>query len=423
MPEKLTNLDGLLKDVYSKIITEQVALYSPAHDMFEKMEDIDWDGRVAREMAVMSLNEGVGAAGEDANLPTAGNFDPQQFQIGMKYVYGSFQMTKQMMQSAMRNRGAFKSATRASFESLVRNLRRERSRMIFGAGNGVLARVNGATATTTVNVDNPQDIVTATGGGRFLRPGMIISFWDAAGTVHQATRTIVSVATAGTSIVIDSAFSTIPDNGMIRRMNTVGGTTLGESGNVEPMGLLGLIDDGTNVVTHSGLSRTTFPQLNSRVQSSVGALSLDGIQTNFDIAHQLGEGNIDSMYAHQSTRRAYLTLLEADRRYTGENLQSPDGGTKLTSRKKYITFGGVPIKEDRNAPYDTLFGCDASTFKKYVQIDGEWADDDGAILNRVAGKDTFNAFYRIYEQYHCTRPNASFRMDAITTSKVYVASY
>lgn len=421
--ETKTTLDGLLKDLYTDVVREQISTYSPIHEKFEKVKDYEFDGRQAIEVAIMSLNEGVGAAGEDANVPTAGNFDPQQFKIPMKYVYGSFKMTKQMMESAKNTKGAFKNATRYSMQSLIRNLKRERARMIWGAGNGILARVNGATATTTVNVDNPMDITSTVGGARFLRKGMIVSFWDSAGTTHQATRTISAVAANGQSITIDSAFTTIPDNAVIRRMNTATGTGLTESGNEEPMGLLGLVDDGTFVTTLHGLSRTTFPQLKSRVQASVGALSLDAIQLNFDIADQQGDANIECLACHHAVRRAYATLLEADRRYSGDSLMSPDGGTKVTDRKKYISFGGVNVIEDKYAPYDTLFGLDTSSFTKYEQIDGEWADDDGAILNRVSGKDTWEAMYRLWENYQCCRPNANFRMEGITTTKVYVASF
>lgn len=420
MAETRTTLDGILKEVYTPIIRDQIATYSPVQEMFEKLNDFDWDGRAVREGAIVSYNEGVGAVGEDANLPTAGNFDPQQFVIPMKYIYASFQMTKAMMESAKSSRGGFKSATRTSFDTLIRNLKRERARMLWGDGNGTLALVNGAqTSDTTIEVNDPFGAVSAVGGARFLRKNMIVSFFN--GSTHQATRTISAVAADGNSITIDSA-ATLADNATVRRMSTAAGTNANESGNQEPMGLLGLVDDGTYVSTLHGLSRTTYPILQSRVQSAVGALSLDSIQLNFDIADQRGDANITCLAGHQSVRRAYLTLLEADRRYSGESLSSPDGGTKVTNRKKYVTYGGVPVIEDKFAPYDMLFGLDKSTFQRFVQVEGEWASDDGAILNRVTGKDTWEAFYRIFENCHSNRPNSNFRMDGITTSKVYVAS-
>lgn len=417
----LTTIDGILKDFYTDVVREQTALASPIHDKFEKQEDVQWDGRKAIEVAVMSHNEGIGAIGEDANLPTAGNFVPKQFEIPMRYVYAVFRMTKQAMESAASSRGAFKNAMRYEMESMIRNLKRERARMIWGYGEGRLALVNGAViSSTTVNVDAPGGVAGSVGGGRLLRAGMILAIDS--GTNVAAT--IASVAAGGTSITTSAAIS-CDDNSVIYRLSTPGGiaNTNEWSKDNEPMGILGLIDDGTYVGTLMALSRTTYPQLKSRVETSVGALTLDVLQKNFDIAGQLGEGNIQFLTGHHSVRRAYLALLEADRRYTGSDLQSPDGGTKAVKRGQYVTFGGVPIIEDRTAPYDMLFGVDPTDMKRYVQVEGEWADEDGAVLSRESGKDSWTAFYRIFENYHHSRPNTCFRLEGITSSKVYVASY
>ena len=232
------------------------------------------------------------------------------------------------------------------------------------------------------------------------------------------------VAAAGTSIVTTAAIS-CDDNSIIYRLSTAGGiANTGEWGKSnEPMGLLGLIDDGTYVGTYYNLSRTTYPQLKSRVHASVGALSLDALQLNFDIAHQLGDGEIAMLAGHHSTKRAYLALLEADRRYTGSDLQAPDGGTKAAKRGQYVTFAGVPFVDSKHAPYGMIFGIDKKDFHRYVQIDGEWANESGAILRQDTGKDTWTAFWRVWENYFLARPNTCFRMEGVTSTTVYVASY
>ena len=429
MGETLTNLDGILKDVYQNVVTEQVSTFSPVAEKFEEVTEFEFDGRVAREAAIMSFNEGVGAVAEGGTLPTAGNFDPEQFQISMKYVYGTFQMTKQMMESAKNSKGAFKNAMSYSMDSLVRNLKRERARMMWGAGLGILSLVNGTATDTTLVVDAPGNVTGATGGARYIRKGMLLGEVDPSNVL--STDAIVNygavsaVAAAGTSVTIPSATHT--NNRYVVRVSTTGGTTVAATSyGKEPVGLPGLIDDTTYLTIISGLSRDTYPQLKSRVQSSVGALSLDAIQLNFDIADQVGDAEIDTLACHHAVRRAYLALLEADRRYTAGDLKKPDGGTvaaKKRSSKAYVTFGDVPMVEDKYAPYDMLFGIDSRYMKKYVQIKGEWANESGAILRQVTGTDVWSAFYRIFENYHCSRPNTCFRMDGITTGKVYVAGF
>jgi hypothetical protein len=427
MSETLTILDGILKDDYQDVVTDQVQVFDPVAEMFEKVTEVQFEGRKAVEMTNMSYNEGVGAYSEGGNLPTAGTFDPQQFNIGMKYLAASFQMTKQMMESAKTSKGAFKNAMNMSMDTVVTNLKREQARMIWGAGKGILAYVNCSGAQTTLTVDNPGGITNTAGGARYLRKNMVIGCINPSdGTLRSGTITTISaVAATGLSVTVPS--TTFTENDYIVRFNTTSETAASGGGyNQEPMGLLGIVDDGTYLTTLSGLSRNTYGQLKSRVQSAVGALSLDAIQLNFDIASQAGDAEIDVLAGHHSVRRAYLALLEADRRYSGSDLQSPDGGTKAasaSSKKSYVTFGGKPMIESKNAPYGMLFGLDKSKMKKYSQVEGEWANDSGAILTKTSGKDVWEAFYRRWLNYHCSKPSTCFRMDGISVNNVYVPSY
>ena len=189
--ENMTILDGVLKENYTDIIRDQTEPDEEIFKMFEKMTDAEWsgDGRYAVAVADLAHNEGVGGIAEDSNLPTAGNFDPQQFRIYMKYLYASFKMTAQVMKSAKSGKGAFTNAMKYSMDTTTRNTRRERSRMLWGYGEARLALVNGAvTASTTVNVDVPGGVAGATGGARYLRKGMILaidSATDVAATVSS----------------------------------------------------------------------------------------------------------------------------------------------------------------------------------------------------------------------------------------------
>jgi hypothetical protein len=425
--ETLTNLDGILKDIYEPVVTEEMSLFDPIAEQFEDITEFEFDGRQARESAIMSLNEGVGGVPEGGALPTPGAFDPQQFAIKMTYVYGTFQMTKPMMESAKSSKGAFKNAMSFSMDSLIRNMKREKARMLWSGGLGIIALINGTATSTTQTFDAPGGIAGTVGGTRYIRKGMHLAGINPSGPAFRVDLgTVASVAATGLTAVF-GASTTGTDNDYVVHANAASSAALGDTAYAnEPVGLLGLVDDGTFLGTLFGLSRTTYPQLNSRVQTGVGALSLDAIQLNFDIADQLGDADISVLACHHAVRRAYLQLLEADRRYTDGALTKPDGGTvvaKKRSSKAYITFGGVDMVESKYAPYDMLFGLDKRYFKHYVQIKGEWADDSGAILRQVGNTDVWSAFYRIFEQYHCSRPNTNFRMSGITTSKVYVPGY
>ena len=181
------------------------------------------------------------------------------------------------------------------------------------------------------------------------------------------------------------------------------------------MGLFGLIDDGTYVRTLHGVDRVTYPVFKSFVLSSVGALSLDAMQRAFDAAEMKGQGNITEMWCEHGVRRAYLTLLEADRRYTAEKLMKPDGGTSAVKGGD-VTFGGVSFKTERDMPYGFIVGADTDTLQRYVNVRGEWEDEDGNILFRSQNTHDFTALWYMKDNFMCERPNSSFRMDGITTT-------
>jgi len=125
------------------------------------------------------------------------------------------------------------------------------------------------------------------------------------------------------------------------------------------------------------------------------------------------------MFCHHSVRREYLKLLQSDRRYMGADLRTPDGGTRRAAVGKGagdITYGDRPMKTAKHCPYGTLFGFLKGSIVRYIHVRGEWADEDGAILQRVIGFDMFEAYYRIFDELHTDRPNDGFRLDGITAT-------
>jgi hypothetical protein len=70
-----------------------------------------------------------------------------------------------------------------------------------------------------------------------------------------------------------------------------------------------------------------------------------------------------------------------------------------------------------------VFMADESGFSRYVEVPGEWADEDGAVLSRVApgstsAQDAFEAFYRIWDNFQNDYPARSARLDAVTATIV-----
>jgi hypothetical protein len=301
----------------------------------------------------------------------------------------------------------------------------KQARTIFGDGRGILALVNGTATSTTQTLDAPGGWAGATNGSRFISKGDIVATVNpATGALRASSATIVqTVPAAGTTLTVSPSVTWTDNDYVVTAQNTAI-TDVADTGyQKEAMGLGGLDDDGTNVSTLHNINRTTYPIWASTVIGTVGAISADVLQRGCDVADMRGGGNITDLVMEQSTRRAYIASTDAERRYIGADLSSPDAGTAAAKQGR-ITFGGIPAKVDKYAPYGVIFGLDRSGLTRYTAVSGEWMDEDGSILQRIGSgntmRDAFEGIYRIWQNFHNDTPAACFRLDGITVNIVVI---
>lgn len=411
----LAQWDGLLKDDYAPAIINELQEENIILKFMEsEIPDDTWVGRQKIQPIKIGRNWSVGSIGAGGRLPQAGRSAFADFKIPMKDVYGRVGFERYVIEQSRNKKGSWQQVIPYEMDALTEDLAFARNRMAWGYGSGILALVNGAQAADTViEVDSPGNVAGAVMGNRYLygdaTSGQFVAFLDAANVV-QGSGTITNVAASGVAITLDGPV-TVDDNAKI----VTAQSPLQNSLNKEPEGILAGIDDGTYVGTYHDLSRTTYPILQAYVVTAVGALSLDAIQQPIDaVSIKVGK-TIDFFAAEHAVRRAYLGLLETDRRYTGANLMSPDGGTKAAKKPtgKNITYGDIPIVVDRDCPYKMLFGINKSSWTRYVMNEGQWADEGGSVIKWVDGYDQWTAFFYLMENFHCQTPARNFRMEGI----------
>ncbi len=129
-------------------------------------------------------------------------------------------------------------------------------------------------------------------------------------------------------------------------------------------GLIAQVDDGTNVATFQGLSRTTYPTLKSTFNTQSGALGLSNLATDFDGA-QIGYDQptlgittpavfsiIEALYT--SNARYQITQGIAERiKVTAAGVEK--GGVGANMGFTGIMFRGMPIVIDDRCTAGTLF--------------------------------------------------------------------
>lgn len=428
MPQDTSAYDNVLKTVYEGGIRELIPTKVKLYNKFQEKDARDWGGRYVEFPIKVGRNQGSGFGTELGQLPPAGRQDFATVRIPMRYQYGRIKLSAQVMKASQGSKAAFAPAMEQEMDGLIRDMTSEMGRVICYDGRGVLALVNGDPGSaSSVTVDAPGGIAGATNGARFINPGQRITYVNPGTGMVRASSAedVITVPAAGTSFTTGTtAAGAVADNDYIVKYHGA----QSDAGNVsntsyakESMGLLGLVDDGTYVATLHGVNRTTYPLFQSTVISSVGALSADVLQRGVDLADQRGDGDIDTLVMHHSVRRAYIAMTDSARRYTSGDLSRPDAGT-VAAKKSKLTFGGIEILEEKYFPYGTVVGLESASCSRYVEVAGEWMDEDGAVLARVGSgttaEDSFEAVYRVWQNFHIEKPNTCFRLDGVTATVV-----
>jgi hypothetical protein len=422
--QALSSWDAILKEWYEPSVVSQIENKTRILKSFGEADAPTVDGRRVVFPLHIGRNAGVMSSVEGATLPTPGRQNYVDIHIPLRKTVGRINITKDVIDASRTNRGSFKRAMSTEMDGLVRDISDYRNEMLCGYGSGIVARVSGNPAANAVTIvlKDPGGFVGTTNPNRFAQRDQLLALVrnGAVVGVYTVIQAIESGSFDSITVAANALDADVATADLLVRAAASNTTAVTDTDYQNPvMGLFGLVDDGTYVRTLHGVDRTTYPVFRSFVLGSVGALSLDAMQRVFDAAEMKGQGTINEMWCEHSVRRAYLSLLEADRRYTAEKLSKPDGGTAAVKGGD-ITFGGVPFRTERDFPYGFIVGVDNDTLQRYVNVRGQWEDEDGNVLFRSANTHDFTALWYMKDNFSCDRPNANFRMDGITVTALAI---
>lgn len=426
-------IGGTLKTVYEDFVAEQTNNKFPikgadSKPLF-KWKDVEFAGQEIVYDAHVQRNISPMFCGEDGAFADAGAQQSIKVHIGQRKLMARVRLTSEAIHDSMKSEGAFTAARKDEMTRIIDDIARMEEYALSSDGRGVMALLQGDPgASTTVELDSPGGIAGADFGNRFILPGMYIGCIDpATGDLRAGIRKVTACNSDGTDVTIDAAaVAAWADNDYVVQVaNSAVTDVLDTSFEHGFWGLTALFDDGTYRNNYFNVDRSAWQQYQTYVKASTGAMSLDLFQQVSDVVDQKLGGSIDLMTAHHSVRRLYLSLLEADRRYSGNNLMKPDGGT-AAFKQGDISMGEVPITAIRTHPLAMMFLLDTknSGFVCYGSEKGKWVDEDGQVLIRVgsgtSARDSFEAWYRKRLQYHVRYPGKNARLDGITGQSLIV---
>lgn len=338
-------------------------------------------------------NNGVGYRAEGAQLPTAGHQRYKESTATVKYLYGSIEITGPTIKAMRNDKGAFIRAVESEMKGLLKDLKDQRARALFGDGTGKLATFDANSNTNTLKVDKVK----------YFQVGMLIDIVASNGTVTVSGRQITAIDEAAKEITISGA--------PVTTNNTDFAVVTGNY-NVEAMGLGGIM---SATLPLQGIDPSTDTWWKANILANGGSprnLSQSLMRQAIDISEFRG-GQIDMITASYGVRAAYEALLQNQVRIV--NPMELEGGYKT------LEYDGRPIVVDRYHETGHMYFLDMSEIDLYQMSDFEWREDDkGAVLHPVPGYDKYQADMRCYETLVTYRRNAHTDLADLNEPSGYV---
>ena len=392
----MTTVNAMLKEIYEGRIEDQKNEEVIAVKRIESTSENVVDtvgGKYVTFPIRTRRNTGISYRAEDTALAAAGQQGYAAVQVPLKYGYGRFRVTGQVMELAETNPQAFSSALDEEMDGLKTDVVKDENRIAYGiyqgtGENAALAKVIAAfTATTTINVDSVQHLSV----GEAID---LANVTTGAFTTGVQNVTIVSIVSP-TQITISSATAMTDANTRIYR-----------TGNriLEPTSFSDIASPTS--VLH-GLDPAVQPVWAGNTVSIAGALSELNMIKACDTARVNG-GKTSVIFTTLGVRRSYFVLLTQQRRYV-DTKAYPGGFQGLP-----FNYGTeIPIVEDPDCPSrgtapntGNMFYMDETKIKKYRKRPWYFSDVDGAIFKWVSGFDAWEGLMKCYFEYGTSQRNA-----------------
>lgn len=429
----LTAAGDALKTEYSDPISNQIIAKSDFLSWFEQNSQVKESdfGQYVEASSIYAGPEGVGARGEDDYIPVATSPSFKKQQIYLRYLYGTVQMTKQVMRQMKKGRAAFDEWSRSELREMEKSIRNDLDRQLFGFGAGHVARAEGSSTDATLEVDRAYGITGMENPAKLFRVNGLYTFFGSADATNQRTgggTTSGKVTSRDRTsdpqiITFDAVPNDISSGDYIIRGDDLAHSGQDSSGaNKEIMGLLGHVDDGSVLSTYFGATRSSFEFLQAHVIDG-SAAPYNGQLTELLLMHaadeiiDYGNGEPDAIVTSRGVKNNYFANIRADRTFN-----DPRGMTGGPRGDLAVDIGDreVVLRAARQAPNKNAFMLTRNSFQRLHNVGWEWDDTDGSVFKQYVDgsgrKDVWSAFGRWWLEVFCKSPQQNARITGLTES-------
>lgn len=355
-------------------------------------EGIDFVGNEFRIPLRSSRNQGTGGRAENSALPAAGNQGYHYITEPLKYYYGVFNITGQLLKASRSDEGAFKRALSAEMSGVTDDLKRHVNIHAHGAGNAVLATIT----TGTTSATQPVDTTIHFDGGE------VVDIYSSDLTTYRgsAALTVDSFDRSALTITLSSSIATTTNDVIIRASSD---STSSTPNNDKGAAINGLENIVKSTGALHGLNPATAGQTYwaSYAKNAAGAVAGDSLLR--DVCDNIGfsSGSDEELVAitTRGIRSRYVNTLIAQKRFTNDRSTTLKGGFSA------ITFDDMPLVIDDSCKLGNVWFLNTGSLFWSEMSDWEWLDEDGDVLKQVPGYDKYVAYLFKYMNLGTTARN------------------
>lgn len=388
------SFDASLKDFYEgmirRILNRQARLYA-----YSKKGTKTVSGRQVLFPVNIQGTSAVAFTQGGNNLPAAVAQKTIDAKIPMQEVWGRISVNTDVIEQARDNRGAFERPVALEVSRMAEDLIDHVNIALFGDGTGKLGEVLGvAGGGNTVDLKGLSQAagtgINANAGSRYLKIGDNIDILTAAFAVRIQGLIVSSVSIGGGASGSDRVTFTAAPTAVAATDGVYWGTqttgVLAQTSatvSMTPMGVGGIVDDGTFLGTLQAIDRTVAANVRWKANAinvgaavnTPGALTLDLMQRSVDLANEVALGFPGVALCHHSVRREYIKQVQTDRRYTEPFKYEPGINESHLENWPWTTtlsFDGFPIAFDKHCQWQTMYFLDPRVVRKWVWKDFHW---------------------------------------------------
>lgn len=366
----LTTYISDISNVLQKVIAPKIEEVLPEdvifYDMLKRNSGVQ---KLANNTFYLTVRDGrhsgIAAVAEGAKL-ASGKPKYSQYTVPAKYVFGTFELTDQVLEAAKDSKGALVNYMSEQTRALRLDFARELNRMFWGyGGEGVALVAAGDAGTgTTLTLAPMVSVNTDIAATKYLAAGMKID-------VNGDSDTIVSVD-SDTQVTLTTGFTRVAGETVKK---TDGDSTVVD----EPMGLDGIISNSTEalVATFQGLARASYPFTNVAYYDATSeALGLAKMENAYIAAKEYG--NPRYVFMNKTLWRKYGTLLESYKQ-TANLKEILSGGWKGLD----FMGGQCSVVLDYDCPDGKVFFLDPDSVTIGEMTPLSWIDRGDGVLRRI----------------------------------------